>query len=323
MSKKNILILITTYKRPKTLARLVNQLVSVIKDYKGVNQYDIAISDSDRTASSLFDSTITYIHNKGEGFDCNLFYAFERFWQDYDFIFPMGDDDLLSPFANLFYIDGVLQVDAEAFVFDHCLFLQNVVPGDQEFVIGGRAYGDHSAEANRLDGGLVVKGKFYNTDSKTNFLNDPFRFIVNPIPSYCGIIYDTRLIGKCMELLPLFIGTLHLYVMPCLIAASCGSLAFLDYPLTFYHYEAKSDGAWENSSHVFMGLMNFARRMKGLVRDHEYEILLIAFYDLFFTKSELGFRADPNFIGFKNWQEYVEYVESSREDTEAFYKNLA
>jgi hypothetical protein len=59
------------------------------------------------------------------------------------------------------------------------------------------------------------------------------------------------------------------------------------------------------------------------VRDHEYEILLIAVYDLFFTKSELGFRADPKFIGFKNWQEYVEYVESSREDTEAFYKNLA
>ena len=300
MSNKKILFLITTYKRPEKLVRLVNQLTGLMKDYTGVNHYEIAISDSDKTACSLFDSTMTYIHNKGEGFDSNLLYAFERFWKDYDFIFPMGDDDLLSPFVNLFYIDGVLQVDAGAYLFDHYFFLEKGVPGDHEFTVSGRAYGDHSEEANRLDAGLVVKGKFYNIESRANFQNDPFHFIVSPIPSYCGIIYDTRMIGNCLEFLPLFIGTLHLYVVPCLIAASRGSLAFFDYPLTMYHFETKTDGAWENKSHVFIGLMNFARRIKGLVRDHEYEILLKSFFDFFFTKSEHGFRADPKFIGFNN-----------------------
>jgi hypothetical protein len=321
MSKKKILILITTYKRPEKLVRLVNQMVGLIKDYTGVNQYDIVVSDSDRTASSLFDSTITYIHNKGEGFDWNLFYAFERFWQEYDFIFPMGDDDLLSPFANLFLIDGVLKVDAEIYLFNYYLFLENVVPTDQDFVISGRAYGDHSEEANRPDAGLVVKETFYKIENKINFENDPFHFIVSPIPSYCGIIYDTRLIGKCMELLPFFIGTYHLHVLPCIIAASRGSLEYFDIPLVLFDWNPNKEWG-EDMSLIYKGLMNFVRRSKGLVRDHEYEILLKSFYEWFFTKSEYGFRADPKFIGFKSWQEYLEYVESSREDTDAFYKIL-
>jgi len=263
-----ILILITTYRRPEKLSRLVGQISHFICEYAGRNHYQIAITDSEPNNISPFNESVIYMNNKGIGFDSNLFWAFKRFINDYQYIFAIGDDDLLNPYQNpLHLIDDALASDAEVYLFNHYEFI-NTKDG--------------------INDKVIVGDPFYTQENARHYQSDPFTFATRPIPRYCGLVYRSRFIKSCLDILPFFNNTLHLYALPCLLAASHRKMAFVETPLTMFDFTPKNDGAWEDEVRVKSGLMNFCRALKGVVSESEIEIVIDAFYrDYFSTSSDL------------------------------------
>lgn len=289
-SAKKIVLLITTYKRQEKLIRLVRQMSYYIKTYTGSNQYQIAITDSERGNASPFDSNILYMTNQGTGFDLNLLGALRRFAGESDFIFAMGDDDLLSPYLNpLPLVDQATGAGAGAYVFNHYEYV-NTDEGINEKV----HVGDPLYDARHM--------RLYQTD--------PFAFVTQPLPRYCGIIYESGFIRNCLETLTRFDHTLHLYAVPCLIAACQSRLAYYDTPLTMFDITPKTDGAWEDNIRVRLGLLHFCRALQGVVPPAQHDQLLNGFYRDYFSKPSSLFTEKKDLYLFHTKESFLEYLEN-------------
>ena len=92
-----ICILIPTYRRNDSLARLLWQLADFRGRYRGVNDYTICITDSDHQNPKALqlEAIARYVRNPGTGFDENLLGVYLTQYQHYDYIFSISDGDLL------------------------------------------------------------------------------------------------------------------------------------------------------------------------------------------------------------------------------------
>ena len=288
---KKIVLLITTYKRREKLIRLVRQMSHYITTYTGSNQYQIAVTDSEQGNTSPFDTDIFYMTNQGTGFDLNLLGALRRFAGESDFIFAMGDDDLLSPYLNpLPLVDQA--TGAGAYVFNHYEFT-NTDEGINEKV--------------------RVFEPLYDARHTRLYHSDPFAFVTQPLPRYCGIIYESGFIRSCLETLTRFDHTLHLYAVPCLIAACQSRLAYYDTPLTMFDITPKTDGAWEDNIRVRLGLLHFCRALKGVIPPTQLDQLLDGFYRDYFSRPSHLFTHQKDLYLFHTKDSFLQYLETMAE----------
>lgn len=287
---KKIVLLITTYKRREKLIRLVRQMSHYIITYAGSNAYQIAITDSEQGNTSPFDSHIDYMTNQGTGFDLNLLGALTKFSDVADYIFAMGDDDLLNPYLHpLPLIDQAIAAGAGVYLFNHLNYV-NTDEGINEKVHLG--------------------DPLYNSSHLKLYRSDPFAFVTQPLPRYCGIIYESGFIKNCLETLAQFDHTLHLYAVPCLIAACQSRLAYYDTPLTMFDVTPKTDGAWEDNVRVRPGLLHFCRALKGVIPQAQLEQLLNGFYRDYFSKPSHLFTHQKDLYLFHTKESFLQYLEN-------------
>lgn len=249
---KRICILIPTYKRNSSLMRLLLQLQSLTKDYRGQTAYQVIVTDSDRhnpEVGLIKEYCSQYILNEGTGFDDNLLFFYQKHLHLFDYVLSVSDDDLFSfqKLNVLHVIDAAISENHGAILFNHIDFVSN-------------------------NGQIFLKNKHYS--SLELAINDNFlrNYFLRLLPRHAGILYSSNLVLSHLDALPKYRNTLHLYAFPLLVAAGLKQLSFIDLPLVYFNMDEKSTGAWENQGNVFYGLLAFLKALQKDCENTDYEI---------------------------------------------------
>ena len=248
-----ICILIPSYKRNRDLFRILGQIKALKDSYEGSNQYTILVADSDPINPQAMDvekSCDQRIINPGNGFDENIKNYYLNYARDFDWTFSISDDDLFSsasihPFE---IIDIATRSKAEVVVFNHIDFRST---NDGKITLLNR----HYQELN-----LALDPKFLAA------------YFLRLLPRHVGLLYSRSAFLRSGLHLSLFDRTRHLYAIPLIQSSLEGAVTFFDYPLCYFCVDQKNDGAWENNSLVFDGLLNFLVSLKTLLEPEHYLI---------------------------------------------------
>ena len=264
-SAMRICILILTYKRNESLLRVANQSRDMIDKYRGHNQYELCVTDSDPcNPIAPLPSHLKVHHsvNPGSGFDDNIYHFWVNNVDKYDFIFSISDDDLFTPWLNpLYLLDAAIGSGHQAVLFNHRYY--KLQPnGNIEL-----------GEVNYPETVLLC--------DKTVLLQR----VLTTIPSHIGILYSTKLLKITLKKAAEFRNTLHLYAVPLILAAAANALLFSDYVLCLYQNDLKTGGAWSVPENVVDGLVAFLKKLKQLVPDDLYRFAEAGFFSFYFGRN--------------------------------------
>jgi hypothetical protein len=248
-----ICILIPSYKRNRELFRLLGQIRALKDSYEGSNQYTILVADSDPInlqATDIEENCDQRIINPGNGFDENIKNYFLNYAMDFDWTFSISDDDLFSlasihPFE---IIDTATRSKAEVVIFNHIDFRST-----------------NNGKINLLNRHYLEP----KLSLDSNFLS---AYFLRLLPRHVGLLYSRSAIIRSRPHFSLFNRTLHLYTIPVIQSSLERAVTFFDYPLCYFCVDQKSDGAWENNSLVFDGLLNFLVSLKTVLQPEYYLI---------------------------------------------------
>lgn len=254
-----ICILIPTYNRNNSLIKLIKQLNTFLSDYKGCNNYFLCVTDSNphnELSEIIANNVSLYIINQGQGFDDNLWYFYKNHASNYDYLLSISDDDMfaISQINPLDIIDVAIKKNDRVILFNHLDFL---------------------IEENGL---IRVSDRLYKSAAFSFNSIFLFHYFLSSLPRHVGILYSIQVIEEHIEKMELFRDTLHLYAVPFIIEAQNGTVIFFDYPLFYFCANPKNEGAWEDKSAVFHGLMSFLKKSKTILHTDAYKIAKEGFF---------------------------------------------
>lgn len=285
---KRVSIVVTTYKRNKFLIRVVHQIEGWINQYKGSNFYEVGVADSDRKnpiARSL--RKLNYCVNPGRGFDDNLLHFWKTNASRYDYIFSISDDDLFMLGVNpLYLLDAAISVGADATLFNHRSYL-NTESG--ALTIGSTPYFHEFA---------------MGWEEKTFWVR-----LLTLIPGHVGMLYSSKFLAENFDKIACFRKTLHLYIVPLLIAGLNHKMVFLNYSLCLFHAEEeKTDGAWSHLEGVMNGLALFLKQARSLLPEEDYRILEEGFFREYFGAESWLRKKFPPDAAVRTESEIIQYL---------------
>lgn len=281
-----ICILITTYKRNKSLMRLLEQCQEIFHSYKSNNTYQICVADSDLNnpirQQLLDDSSIKYSTNPGSGLDDNLFHFWKSNYENYDYIFGIPDDAIFSPGVNPLYIIDAAAASGE-----------DIVIFNSRHSLTTRGKKTEAKESVTYPELLAIEDRAIQSQY---FCTNPF--------DYGFTLYSTRALKNKEKEIRRFRNAV-MYWAPIFFAALQKKLIFFPYAiglvnnLPFRPKKTLADGAWECHSTVFNGQINFLTEAKRVLPPIFYNGLERRFLFSLFDKNcpdGLGKRLLPQAI---------------------------
>ncbi|NBV06642.1 MAG: hypothetical protein EBS06_05340 [Proteobacteria bacterium] len=250
-----IVILITTFRRNKSLRKLLRQINGFYEFYKGKNNFKVLICNSDaKHALNLpkIDIPFQIITNNKNGFDMNLLNGFAFLKGKCDYVYLMGDDDLfaVNPFFAIDNVFSFFRRKKNCYLFNHL---------------------NQSSLKNCYNNKLIFRKNF--------FLE---------MPRYCGLMYKMEFINSIN--FKDFDHTLHLYALPFLYSVINNNFRFVNDPICVFNDSQKKDGAWQDNRKILDGLKKFLKNCSAILEEKDFAELCHKFFNNYFRQDSVVFR---------------------------------
>lgn len=265
-----IALLVPTFRRPQALAALLDEVAALQARYAGRNRWQLVVTDSERDnprAAAIAARCAQYLRNPGEGFDDNLLAAWAALAPTHDWVFSISDDDRFDldrlpggsgchPWER---IDAALAAPADPAAPWALLF-------------------DHRGCERSPGGEPLPRARYYGDAALAGDLAGQRRLFLGLPPRHAGLALAGPYLQRCLPLLAPFRGSLHLYVVPFLLALAEGRHRYVDHSVVLFHDAVKADGAWAHGGRVVEGLLQLLAGLAELLPTEAWQLACAGFW---------------------------------------------